>query len=107
MDSTSTHLFTFSAFDFSLTGTKVVSFGKSTTREDYICLLGERAGSIDGWKEESHFWVFPDSIEGFAMQMYGVGKVATQRLIRVYAADQSDIERPRKSQLFWYFVPSA
>ncbi|KAF1365575.1 hypothetical protein EJ07DRAFT_171518 [Lizonia empirigonia] len=108
VDSTSTHLFTFSAFDFpSLIGTEVVSFGKSTTREDYICLIGERAGNIDGWKEQSHFWAFPDSIEGFAMQMYGVGRVATKRLIRVYAADQSDVERPRKSQMFWWFVPSS
>ncbi|CAN9235222.1 unnamed protein product [Alternaria alternata] len=102
------HLFTFPAFDFGdLIGTEVVSFGKKNNGEEYNCLIGERATSLDGYKELSHFWIFPDSVEKFAMQMYGVSKVSTRNYMRVYAADQSDIENPRPYQRFWFYVPSA
>ena len=101
------HLFTFPAFDFGdLIGTEVVSFGKKNNGEEYNCLIGERATSLDGYTELSHFWIFPDSVEKFAMQMYGVSKVSTRNYMRVYAADQSDIENPRPYQRFWFFVPS-
>jgi hypothetical protein len=107
-DSGAEHLFTFPAFDFgNLIGTEVVSFGKRNNSEDYICLIGERAHDVDGCKELSHFWVFPDMVENFAMQMYAVSKVSTRNLMRVYAADQSDIENPRPRQKFRWFVPSA
>ncbi|KAL1798194.1 hypothetical protein ACET3X_002231 [Alternaria dauci] len=106
--SSTEHLFTFPAFDFGdLIGTEVVSFGKKTNGEEYICLIGERATSVDGYKELSHFWIFPERVEKFAMQMYAVSKVSTRNYIRVYAADQSDIENPRPYQRFWFFVPSA
>ncbi|KAG9194358.1 hypothetical protein G6011_04393 [Alternaria panax] len=102
------HLFTFPAFDFGdLIGTEVISFGKKNSAEDYICLIGERATSVDGYKELSHFWIFPDSVEKFAMDMYAVSKVSTRNLMRVYAADQRDIENPRPHQRFWFFVPNA
>ncbi|CAN9116231.1 unnamed protein product [Alternaria alternata] len=95
-------------FDFGDSiGTEVVSFGKKNNGEEYNCLIGERATSLDGYKELSHFWIFPDSVEKFAMQMYGVSKVSTRNYMRVYAADQSDIENPRPYQRFWFYVPSA
>jgi hypothetical protein len=90
-----------------LIGTEVVSFGKRNNSDDYICLIGERAKDVDGCIELSHFWIFPDSVENFAMQMYAVSKVSTRNLMRVYPADQSDIENPRRGQRFWWFVPSA
>ncbi|KAF1933692.1 uncharacterized protein M421DRAFT_88848 [Didymella exigua CBS 183.55] len=87
LDSGSAHLFTFPAFDFdSLIGTHVISFGKRNNSEDYICLIGERAKDIDGYKEESHFWVFPDSVENFAMQMYGyLDKLHHEQQIEMFA----------------------
>ncbi|CAN9222534.1 unnamed protein product [Alternaria alternata] len=101
-------LFTFPAFDFGdLIGTEVVSFGKKKNGEEYNCLIGERVTSLDDYKELSYFWVFPDSVQKFAMEMYGVSKVPTRNYMRVYAADQSDIENPRPYQRFWFYVPSA
>jgi hypothetical protein len=88
-----------------LIGTEVISYGKSKTRGAYICLIGERAKDIDGYNEESHFWIFSESVENFTMQMYGVRNVSTRNLMRVWAADQSDIERPRKGRRFCWFVP--
>jgi hypothetical protein len=101
-------LFTFPAFDFGdLIGTEVVSFGKKKNGEEYNCLIGERVTSLDNYTELSYFWVFPDSVQKFAMEMYGVSKVPTRNYMRVYAADQGDIENPRPYQRFWFYVPSA
>ncbi|RMZ74529.1 ase inhibitor propeptide [Pyrenophora seminiperda CCB06] len=107
-DSSWALLFSFPAFDFGdLIGTEVVSFGKKYNSEDYVCLIGERAKDVDGYNEVSHFWIFPESVENFAMQMYAVSRVSSRNFMRVYAADQMDIERPRPNQRFWWFVPSA
>jgi hypothetical protein len=90
------HLFTFPAFDFGeLVGTEVVSFGKKNTAEEYNCSISERAYEVDGYKELSQIGIFPDSVENFAMQMYGVSRVSNRNYMRVYATDQSDIENPR------------
>lgn len=84
----------------------MVSFGKKYNSEDYVCLIGERAKDVDGYNEVSHFWIFQESVENFAMQMYAVSRVSSRNFMRVYAADQTDIERPRRNQRFWWFVPS-
>ncbi|KAF2135584.1 uncharacterized protein K452DRAFT_322970 [Aplosporella prunicola CBS 121167] len=100
-----TEIFKFESFDFGeLIGTRVVSFGKSTSREDYICLIGERASNIDGWKEESHFWVLPEMVDDFTNKTWAAGRIASKNYIRLYAADQSDIDNPRRNQFFYFFT---
>ncbi|KAF4537780.1 uncharacterized protein LTHEOB_11404 [Lasiodiplodia theobromae] len=99
--------FRFEAFDFdSLIGTQVVSFGKKKDGDAYTCLIGTRASSLNGWEEESRLWVFSERVDHYADQIVGVSRSAVKDYFRVYAADQSDIDRPRKYQVFYFFVPT-
>lgn len=99
--------FRFEAFDFdSLIGTQVVSFGKKKDGDAYTCLIGTRASSLNGWEEESRLWVFSERVDHYADQIVGVSRSAVKDYFRVYAADQSDIDRPRKYQAFYFFVPT-
>lgn len=90
-----------------MVGTSVVSFGKATDREAYICLIGERANSIQDWREQSKLWVFPEKVNGVAEQAVVVSRLASKNYVRLRAGDANDVANLGKYDLFYFYVASA
>ena len=66
--------------------------------------MGERANVIDGYKEESKLWIFPDELESIAEQVIEVSKLVSKNYIRLYAQDKSGLKAPRKGTLFDFYA---
>ncbi|TGO07349.1 hypothetical protein BTUL_0289g00010 [Botrytis tulipae] len=99
-------MFEFNALDFeNVGGSVVISFGQKVENGNqmYVCLIGARAGlgSYADWREQSHFWVFPDAVKSFASQKLSLSKLDTKQYLRIAkgAAHQPDIK-----PMFDFFV---
>ena len=100
----SRQLFTFRGYDFgAIIGTSVISFGRSTdSQEEFICLIGQRAGEIQGWRLDIYFFIFSDRIDTVATQVVVVSRLATRNYIRLLEGDERDVNSPRPNDLFYF-----
>ncbi|KAB8277019.1 hypothetical protein BDV30DRAFT_235267 [Aspergillus minisclerotigenes] len=100
LSSRATKLFEFQAYDFSdVLGTKVVSFGRSTSdRDSFGCTFGQHIDQFDGWKEESCLWVFPTHLKSIADRTVFVQKSNTKNHIRL------ELLEKKLKPLFQFYV---
>lgn len=98
-------LFTFSVYDFGdLMGTTVISFGKKDGEESYTCLIGARAYDIDNYKEESHFWVFPNEVKAITDQVIAVSRLNTKNYIRLQTQNTAGSKQFRNREMFSFYA---
>ncbi|EAS30704.3 uncharacterized protein CIMG_06183 [Coccidioides immitis RS] len=103
--------FKIQVYDFDqVLGTTVVSFGKHRRSDEYHCLIGERLQNYNDWKEESHFWVFPEAIHGVADTAILAYGTRAKRYLRLQEGDPSDLSQVSGRPFFYFhtaFDPAA